>query len=282
MKVLDLINIGSEKLKLSEVHTYRLDSEILLSKVLGKSREKLLINLEKDINLSQISQYKTLIKRRSLKEPIAYIIGQKEFWSKTFEVNSDTLIPRPETELMVEKLVSIYKNKRVSFLDIGTGSGCISISLISELNNCRGLGIDISKNAITIAKKNADKHNISRSLKLINKSFLHIFNQKFDLVVSNPPYIKTKDIKNLDKGIKNFEPKIALDGGKDGLDVIKKVIYKSLQILRLNGTLALEIGNNQYNKISKILKNNKFKIKYCIKDYKDNIRCIISTLVEKK
>ena len=124
--------------------------------------------------------------------------GKKEFWSKTFEVNSDTLIPRPETELMVEKLVSIYKNK-VSFLDIGTGSGCISISLICELNNCRGLGIDISKNAITIAKKNADKHNISRSLKLINKSFLHIFNQKFDLVVSNPPYIKTKDIKNLDK-----------------------------------------------------------------------------------
>ena len=175
MKVLDLINIGSEKLKLSEVHTYRLDSEILLSKVLGKSREKLLINLEKDINLSQISQYKTLIKRRSLKEPIAYIIGQKEFWSKTFEVNSDTLIPRPETELMVEKLVSIYKNKRVSFLDIGTGSGCISISLICELNNCRGLGIDISKNAITIAKKNADKHNISRSLKLINKSFAKMF-----------------------------------------------------------------------------------------------------------
>jgi release factor glutamine methyltransferase len=187
------------------------------------------------------------------------------------------LIPRPETELMVEKLVKIFKDKRISILDIGTGSGCILISLLSELKNSKGVGIDISKNAVLIAKKNAKRHKMQHNTNFFNKSLASNFIQKFDLIVSNPPYIMSKDIKNLNDDIKKYEPRIALDGGNDGLDLIKKIIYKTKNILKFKGKLALEIGNEQNKKVSTILEKNNFKIEHAIKDYKDNVRCVIST-----
>ena len=201
---------------------------------------------------------------------------EKEFWSKKFKVSKDTLIPRPETELLVEKLLKIYRGKKISILDIGTGSGCIIISLISELNKSIGAGIDISKKAILIAKKNATKYNLSNRIKFLNKSFEGLVDKRYDLIVSNPPYIKRKDIKNLSDDIKKFEPRMALDGGNDGLDVIKKVIYKSKYILKINGLLALEIGNEQIKKVSNILIDNKFRIKEVIKDFKNNVRCVLA------
>ena len=204
-------------------------------------------------------------------------MGEKEFWSKNFSVSKDTLIPRPETELMVEKLIRIFKEKKISILDIGTGSGCILISLLSELKTSKGMGIDISKKALLIAKKNAERLGVLNKLRFLNKSINTKFNQKFDLIVSNPPYIKSNDIRNLKEDIKRFEPRIALDGGNDGLDLIKKVIYKSRYILKVKGMLALEIGNEQFKKVSKILLEKKFKIEHIIKDYKDNVRCIIAT-----
>jgi len=213
-----------------------------------------------------------------LKEPIAYILREKEFWSKSFLVNKNVLIPRPETELMVEKIVKIFNSKDIFILDIGTGTGCIILSILSELKNSTGIGIDISKKAIEVAKINQKKHNLIKQVKFFQKSLDEINIKKFDLIVSNPPYIKRKDLKNLDEDIKKFEPKLALDGGNDGLDVIKKVIYKSKSILKINGMLALEIGNEQYTKVSKILSKNKFKTKYLVKDYRENIRCILSTL----
>jgi len=236
-----------------------------------------LINLDQKICLKHILKFNNLIQRRSQNEPVAYIIKEKEFWSKNFLVNKNTLIPRPETELMVEKLVEIYRGKSISILDIGTGSGCILISLLIELNHSRGIGIDISKKAIFIAKKNAEKHGKHLDIKFLNKSLSSNFTGKFDLIVSNPPYIKSKDIRNLADDIKKHEPRIALDGGNDGLDLIKKVIYKTKNILKFKGMLALEIGNEQKNKVSKILLKNNFKIEYTIKDYKDNVRCLIST-----
>jgi len=208
---------------------------------------------------------------------MAYILEEKEFWSKNFFVNSDTLIPRPETELMVEKCINIFKKKRISILDIGTGSGCILISLLSELKDSKGVGIDISKKALIVAKKNLKIHKMINKIKLYNKSLDDKFNQKFDLIVSNPPYIRTNEIKNLKEDIKRYEPIIALDGGNDGLDLIKKVIYKTEYILKVKGMLALEIGNEQFKKVSEILIKKNFKIEHIIKDYKDNIRCIIST-----
>lgn len=281
MNALELINFGASELRRKKIGTSRLDSELLLSKILDKNREEILINLEQKICQKYFLKYKQLIQRRSQCEPIAYIVKEKEFWSKNFLVSSDTLIPRPETELIVEKLTKIFEEKKISILDIGTGTGCILISLLSELKNSKGIGIDISKKALRIAEKNSEQHGMKNKIKFFHKSLDSKFYQKFDLIVSNPPYIKKSEIKNLQEDVRKFEPRIALDGGNDGLDLIKKVIYKSKYILKVKGMLALEIGNEQFNKVSKILKKNNFKIEHIIKDYKDNIRGIISTQIGK-
>ena len=276
MNTLDLLNKGSKKLKYKGIKSSQIDSEILLSNILGKSRENILINLDKKICSNDIIKFNDFIERRSLKEPIAYILKEKEFWSKNFVVNKSTLIPRPETELMVEKLSKIYYGKKIFILDIGTGSGCILISLLSELKNSIGIGVDISTKALKIAKINALKHEVDHKLRFEKKCFSKIFNKKFDLIVSNPPYINQRKINKLDDDIKKFEPLIALNGGNDGLDVITKVIYKAKEILKRKGKLSLEIGNEQLIKVSNILRNNNFKIKENIKDYNDNTRCLIS------
>ena len=276
MNTLDLLNKGSKKLKYKGIKSSQIDSEILLSNILGKSRENILINLDKKIDSNDIMKFNNFIERRSLKEPIAYILKEKEFWSKNFVVNKSTLIPRPETELMVEKLSKIYYGKKIFILDIGTGSGCILISLLSELKNSIGIGVDISTKALKIAKINALKHKVDHKVKFEKKCFSKIFYKKFDLIVSNPPYIDQRKINKLDDDIKKFEPLIALNGGNDGLDVITKVIYKAKEILKIKGTLALEIGNEQLIKVSKILRNNNFKIIENIKDYNENTRCLIS------
>ena len=277
MNVFEVIKIGSNLLKENKISSHILDSEILLSKILNKPREQILTNLNKKISEKNILKFKEYCKRRSNNEPIAYIIGEKEFWSKKFYVTKDTLIPRPETELLVDKLTSIFSGKEISILDIGTGSGCIILSLLKNLTKSNGIGIDISHNAVLIAKKNAAQFKLSNRVKFINKPLEKFFYKKFDLIVSNPPYIERKDLKNLSEDIKKYEPRMALDGGNDGLDLIKKVIYKSKYILKIKGKLALEIGNEQIKKVSKILFDNNFRIEHEIKDYKNNIRCIISS-----
>ena len=276
MNALEIIKIGSNLLKKKQISSHILDSEILLSKTLNKSREEILINLDRTIDEKDILIFKKYLQRRFRNEPIAYILEEKEFWSQKFKINKDTLIPRPETELLVNELLKIHDNKQITILDIGTGSGCIIISLLSNLKKATGTGIDISKNAILIAKKNAFKYKLSNRLKFLNKSLDNLFGKKFDLIVSNPPYIERKDIKNLSDDIKKYEPIMALDGGNDGLDLIKKVIYKSKNILKINGMLALEIGNEQIKKVSKILIDNNFRIKNVVKDYKKNVRCVFA------
>ena len=226
MNALELIKIGSKKLKSKNISSHILDSEILLSKVLGKRREEILIGSNSELNQEKVSKFNHLISRRILKEPIAYIINEKEFWSMNFKVNENTLIPRPETELMIYELVKIFKNKSPYILDVGTGSGCILISLLSEIQYAKGLGIDISNKALNIAKLNGKSHKLSYRMRLLRKPISELNHKKFDLIVSNPPYIRNRDIKNLDVDIKKYEPKIALDGGKDGLDLIKKLSTK--------------------------------------------------------
>ena len=277
MITLEALKIGSNLLREHRIQSHLIDSEILLSKTLNKSREQILTNLNEKVDENKISKFKNYIKRRCRKEPIAYILEEKEFWSKKFKVTSDVLIPRPETELLVEQLANNFKGKKISILDIGTGSGCIIISLLCNLIQSYGLGIDISKKAIKIARDNAIKHNLFHKVKFINRSFESVINKKFDLIVSNPPYIDRNVIKNLSDDIKKFEPRMALDGGNDGLDLIKKVIYKSKYILKIKGTLALEIGNEQIKKVSKILIDNKFRTKQLIKDYRNNVRGVIAT-----
>jgi release factor glutamine methyltransferase len=277
MNLENLIKQGSKSLKEKNINSYTLDAELLLSNVMGTTKEFLLLNGNLNISQKKIEKYKKLIKRRVQNEPIAYIVGKKEFWSQNFIVNSSTLVPRPETELMLYKLIKHFKDKQINILDIGTGSGCILLSLLKELKNSIGTGIDISNLAIQIAIQN------SKALNLLNRSKfkvcdLHRFNfGKYDLIVSNPPYIPTKDIKSLSKDITNFEPLIALNGGKDGLDLIKKVIYKSSVLLKKNGLFSLEIGTNQYTKVKNIMVRYKFRIISKEYDYNKNVRCIIST-----
>ena len=276
MRALEIIKIGSNLLKEKKIPSYILDSEMLLSKALNKTRENILVNLDKKVNERNVEIFKKYLQRRSSNEPMAYIMEEKEFWSMKFNVNRKTLIPRPETELLVDKLLRMYNKKKISILDIGTGSGCIIISLLCSLNKSNGTGIDVSNSAILVAKKNATKFKLFDRIKFLNKSLENVFGKKFDLIVSNPPYIERKNMKNLSEDIKRYEPRMALDGGNDGLDLIKKVIYKSKDILKIKGTLALEIGNEQIKKVSKILIDNKFRIKHVIKDYKNNVRCVFA------
>ena len=278
MIVSELISFGSSILKKRKIASHLLDSELLLSNILNEKREKLLLSTDTKISLKNIKTFNKLIKRREKNEPIAYILKKKEFWSKEFLVNKNTLIPRPETELLCESVIRMFKNKDLHILDIGTGSGCIILSILSEIKKAKGIGIDISRKAIEVAKKNSSKLGLNNRIKFFSKSFEDFGSYKFDLIVSNPPYVKTSEINNLSDDVKRFEPKIALDGGKDGLDVIKKVIYKSNTILKKLGLLALEIGHGQHYKVSQILKKKNFKEVLLVKDYKNNVRCILARL----
>ena len=278
MQITKLINLASNNLKNKDIKTHQLDSELILSDLLKKERENLLINLDVEVSQRVVNQFNKKINRRSDKEPIAYILKKKEFWSKDFYVNKNTLIPRPETELLTESVIKMFKNKKIFFLDIGTGTGCIILSILSEIRYSRGIGVDISSKAIDVAEINARNFGLSNRAKFYSKSFEQIYGKKFDLIVSNPPYIKSTDIKNLSEDVKKFEPKLALDGGNDGLDVIKKVIYKSRTILKKCGTLALEIGKGQQYDVSQILKDQGFTIKVLVKDYQNNVRCILAIL----
>ena len=275
----ELIRIGTRKLKKCQINNSRLDSEILLSNLTGKSRDFLTINPKFKVKKSCVKDFnKLIIKRGISKEPIAYIIKKKDFWNSQLYIDKNALIPRPETEILIEKLTSIFKNKKSFILDVGTGSGCIITSLLEELKYSNGVAIDISSKALKVAKKNASTNKTIDRIKFINVSIDKLYHYKFDLIVSNPPYIARHQLKNLSADIKYFEPKTALDGGNDGLDVIKKVIYKSKSILKVNGMLALEIGFGQYKSVSQILKFFKFREKCLIKDYQNNIRCILSVM----
>jgi release factor glutamine methyltransferase len=276
MIISELLNSGSKILKNNKIKSHQLDSELVLSNLLKKKRENVLINLNQEVSKSIIDNFNKLIFRRSNREPLAYICKNKEFWSKDFFVNRNTLIPRPETELLCEKVVKIFENKNLYILDIGTGTGCILLSILSEIKGGKGIGVDISRKAIEVAKKNSNKLRLNKRAKFFTKSLDDIYGYKFDLIVSNPPYIKTADIRNLSDDVRKFEPKIALDGGKEGLDVIKKIIYKSKTILKKLGLLALEIGYGQHYKVSQILKEQGFREELLVKDYRNNIRCILA------
>ena len=277
MNLENVIKNASQTLKDHNISSYVLDAEVILSNIMGVSKEYLIAKNKKTLSEKIIKKYNIAIKRRIKNEPTAYILGKKEFWSEDFLVNRKTLIPRPETEILVNKVVNFFKNKRINILDVGTGTGCILLSILKELKQSTGTGIDISAKAIQTAEIN------SRNLNLTNRSKFKVCDLdkynigKYDLIVSNPPYILSKDIKNLSKDIINYEPKIALDGGIDGLDLTKKVIYKSMHLLKRNGLLGLEIGFNQYRKVSTILRRCKFREIGKEYDYKRNVRCIIST-----
>ncbi len=275
------INKGSEILKKNFIETANIDAELLLSFSIKQSREKILLNLEKKLDYYDVRKYFELIERRKKKEPISQIIGKKTFWKYDFYVNKDVLTPRKETEFLIEEILKLYKNyNKIRVLDIGTGSGCIIISLMKEKIRWSGIAVDISELAIKVAKYNAKIQQVENRIKFIKSDIDKFSSNKYDLIVSNPPYINKIRYNNLDLGVKDYEPKKALYGGVDGLRVIEKVVKKSSILLKNNGFLIMEIGLMQYNKTFKILKENGFYVKKIVKDYQRINRCVLSQKIK--
>ena len=280
MNIQTLLNQASKILEKSSSVSSKLDSEILLSEVIKKNRQYLLLNSNEELKKENIKSFNYLVKRRKKGEPIAYLINKKEFWKQNFYVNQNVLIPRPDTELLVEQTLKLFNvNLKLNILDIGTGSGCILLSILKERRNFIGTGIDISKKAINVARFNAKMYQLSNRVKFYNSDIDKFLIGKYDLILSNPPYIRQQELKYLEKDIKGFEPKLALDGGRDGFSKITKVISKTSMLLKRNGRFILEIGFGQKNRILNILKQNNFFINKVLKDYGKNDRCIISTKI---
>ena len=280
MKYQEILNEGSKILKLNDIKSYNLDSEILLSSTLKLDRSQLLLNLDKRIENQEKKFFFNFIERRSKNEPIAYITGYKEFWKSKFKVNKNVLIPRPDTETIIEQVLNeLDINSSKKILDIGTGSGCIIISILNERKKCFGVGIDISKNAVKLAKYNAKIQHIDNRIKFLNSDIDNFCGDKYDLIISNPPYIKHYEINGLEKDIKNHEPKVALDGGVDGYNKIRLIIEKSSTLIKKKGKLFLELGINQTRETLKILNLNGFYKAKVIQDLSSKNRCIISTKI---
>ena len=280
MRIEFAIKNGSLKLKRNNINTALLDSEILMSAATNKNREFIILNPKTEIKKNDYFYFKKLIDERAKGKPIAYLTGKKYFWKNEFEISENVLIPRPDTEIIIEKVLKIYKNKKnINFLDIGFGSGCILLSLLKEKKNFYGTGVDLSNACLKISKINAKKLGINNRIKLF-KSDIDNFNYgKYDLIISNPPYIKKLDLKYLEKDVINFEPKLALDGGLGGTSEIRKVIKKASELIKKNGKLIIEIAFDQKFEVSKLLKNKGFYINSIEKDFANNDRCIVSTKI---
>ena len=278
MKLENAINQGTKILKKNLIQSAKLDSEILMSKVIGKEREFIILNQKNHLERNSYDYFKRLINQRSKGKPIAYLTGKKDFWKYEFKIDKNVLVPRPDTEIIIEEVLKLTKNKnKLKLLDIGVGSGCILLSILNEKKNFCGIGIDISKKCLDLSKINAFNLRIDNRVKFFKTDVDNFNYGKYDLIISNPPYINRFDLKYLDKGVVNFEPKLSLDGGLDGLSVIRKVINKASELIKVNGLLILEIGFDQKERVKKILKNKGFYINKVLKDYANNDRCIIST-----
>ena len=283
MLVTNALNFATKQLKKQKIKSNCIDSEILLSYVLKKERSNLLIN-QRDykINTFQLNKIKYLINQRKKRKPVSLIIGKREFWKYNFFVNKFTLIPRPETEHIVEiSLKNLNMDKKNHILDIGTGSGCIIISLLKEMKKSSGVAIDICKDALKVAKYNAKIHHIENRIKFFKSSVDKFLFGTYDLVVSNPPYINKHKIKYLDEDVRKYEPILSLSGGEEGLAVIKNVISKAKKLCKLNGKLILEIDPIQKIKVIKILKKSGFQNSKIIRDYNFRERFILSTKIYK-
>ena len=278
MNIEDAIKNACVELKKNKISSALLDSELLLSKVIKKDRKFILLNFDKELDESIQNSFRDLILKRSKGKPLAYLTGIKSFWKYDFKVNEKVLIPRPDTEIIIEQVLKIYKNKNyLNFLDVGVGSGCIVLSILKEKKSFSGTGIDLSQDCIEMCRYNAKKLGVNNRIKLIKSDVDNLIFHKYDLIVSNPPYIKKFDLNKLNREVINYEPKLALDGGLEGLSVIRKVIKKSSELIKKNGKLILEIGYDQRLSVKKMLNENNFYINKIIKDLAKNDRCIIST-----
>jgi len=261
MIVYDILNESAKTLEAAGIPSARLDAEILLSFCLGCDRLQFLKNPEIQLDQTQLTAFKKLINRRLRWEPVAYIIGRKNFWTFSLEVNKDVLIPRPDTEVIVEEILNIAKktvSTRINILDIGTGSGAIAIALACEIPHASVMATDISLAALDVARRNACSLGIQNQIDFRQGDLLEPVKGIFDIIASNPPYIGAQEYEELPEGVRAFEPREALLAGKSGLEFYEKLIYQAEGYLEKNGWLLLEIGARQEKDIRRIMETSGF------------------------
>lgn len=262
--------------------TPRLDVETLLQKALGVDRLYILLNLDKDLSEDEEKTFNKFIEERLNNRPIAYIVGNREFMGLDFYVQEGVLIPRPDTEVLVEEVIEIAKDKgQIEILDIGAGSGAITVSLAKYLENAKLTSVDISEIALEIAKKNAISNNVEDRINFVKSDLFSSLNknQKFDIIVSNPPYIKREVIDTLDKQVKDFEPYNALEGGIDGLDFYRAITTQAKDYLKEGGVLAYEVGHDQSEDVSKLMEMDGYTNIYTRKDLQQIDRVVIGNVL---
>lgn len=288
MNIEQALNFGKQELNKNEIEDSLLKVRILLTDILKQSKEYLVINNTKELSLQEEKEFKEKIEKLKLGYPIQYITNKQFFRNCEFYVDKNVLIPQPDTEILVEEAIKILKEKtfqknKINILDLCTGSGAIIVSLGKELEKISEkynfYGTDISEKAIEIAQKNANSNNVNVKFYLGDLFESINVNEKFDLIVSNPPYIETDVIKTLSLEVQK-EPIIALDGGITGLDFYKRIAKESKNFLTTKGYLILEIGYNQMEAVCSILKNENFKIVSRVKDYANNDRVIVANLMD--
>ena len=283
MKIKDIINYGVAMIKNTESPS--LETQMMIAKVIEKDRLYIMLNLEEDIDESKVEIIKTMIDKRKNSYPLQYILGEREFWGMDFKVSEGVLIPRQDTEILIEETLKKLKdNKHKSNLkgfEIGVGSGIISITLLKEIETLTMIGVDINDKAIELTKANALKHEVSDRLCILNSNLFEKINKEnqFDFIISNPPYIETKVIDSLKEDIKKHEPKLALDGGEDGLDFYRAIIEQSKSYISPEGFIAFEIGYNQGEAVKKIFVENGYPNVTIAKDLAGFDRVVIGMII---
>lgn len=249
------------------IETNSLDARIILREIFNFDEKELILNSDLILSESKISKVQKIITRRLNFEPVSKIFGKRDFYNSTFSISDDVLDPRPETENIVEIANNFILEKGYeSFIDLGTGSGCIILSILKENKNLTAVGVDISIDAIDIAKKNSKDMNLEKRSSFLVSNWLSSIYNSYDLIISNPPYIPSDEIITLSKTVKNFDPLISLDGGQDGLKCYKEIAQDINRVINKNGRVILEIGYNQAHDVIKIFESKEFKL---LKIYKD-------------